>query len=164
MARVLIVDDDSVVLTVVRLLLFRRGYEVVPARGPGEALEVIRNIPTVDVVLSDVRMPGMCGTQLIREIRTISPSTATVLMTGGIADPPDLPDGVPVLLKPFSFEALIRVVEESLARSAQWRADLKVQMERSAILQRESEQLCSETAEAVEKARLNRTEARKRRT
>jgi DNA-binding NtrC family response regulator len=151
--RVLIVDDDSTVLNVVRLLLIRCGYEVVLACGPDEALEAIRNFPSVDVVVSDVQMPGMRGPELIREICAISPSTVSVLMTGGLADLPDVPDGVPVLEKPFSFEELIRAVEESLARSAQLSADLKFQMQRSATLQRQSEQLCTETAEAVQNAR-----------
>jgi DNA-binding NtrC family response regulator len=109
----LIVDDESYILDALRRILVREGYQVLAARHPHEAVEAVRNSKDFDLVISDIRMPGMLGTHLIREVEAMSPRTARVLMTGG-SDLRGVPDGVPVLKKPFSSRDLIAVVQESL--------------------------------------------------
>ena len=117
-ATVLVVDDDYVFLDVVKRMLLREGYQVLPSACPSEALETVRKLGAVDVVLSDIIMPEMPGTELVREIGEVSPRIARVLMTAGHVDSANLPDGVPVLQKPFSRWDLICAVEAALARSA----------------------------------------------
>ena len=107
-------------LTALGRLLNRQGYDVVQANRSCEALDLIRNEPPFDVVLSDVTMPGTGGTGLVREIAQMSPHTACVLMTGGVMDPADVPKGVPLLRKPLSRRELAAVVEEAAVCSA-WR-------------------------------------------
>ena len=116
-ARVLVVDDDVRVLNLVKLTLTLDGYEVLATDRPHQALEIVRGGPAVHLVLSDVEMPAMPGTHLIREIARLSPGTVRVLMTGGIIDSAQVPDGVPVLRKPFSIHDLISAVRTSLAQS-----------------------------------------------
>ena|SRR5947209_8103934 len=152
-ASVLVVDDDRLMLEVVSRMLLAEGYHVIRADGPGQALEIVKSARPVDLVVSDIRMPEMQGTQLVREIADLSPGTASMLMTGGILDPADLPTGVPVLRKPFSTAELLLVVEATLARSVQLSVDLRRNMQRSAKLQRQSKKLRSEAAEAVRKHR-----------
>src|SRR5690242_8385552 len=101
-ASVLVVDDDSSFLHAVNRILLREGYEVLPSGSPHQALETIRNVGPVDLVLSDIMMPNMPDTELVRQIAEFSPRTASVLMTGGCVDATALPNGVPVLKKPFS--------------------------------------------------------------
>src|SRR5215472_12071509 len=115
--RIMIVDDDSLFLEVVTRILSRAGYEVFSAAGPRDALEIIRNNAPVDLVVSDVAMPEMRGTQLVREVVRLSPQTARVLMTGSARALEDVPDDVPLLRKPFTGERLITAVETALARS-----------------------------------------------
>ena len=74
--RIMIVDDDSLFLEIVTRILSRAGYEVLSAAGPRDALEIIRNNPPVHLVVSDVLMPEMRGTELVREIVRLSPRTA----------------------------------------------------------------------------------------
>jgi CheY-like chemotaxis protein len=100
-------------------MLKREGYQVLLADGPRQALEIVKNNPPVHLVVSDMMMPELRGTQLIREISRLSPQTAAVLMTGSFR-PVDVPDGVPVLKKPFSTRELLSAVQAILARSAQW--------------------------------------------
>jgi two-component system response regulator (stage 0 sporulation protein F) len=88
------------------------GYEVLPANGPRQALEIVKNNSPVHLVLSDIELPEMKGTQLIREVARLSPQTAVLLMTGHINV--DVPDSVRVLNKPFSSPDLISAVQAIL--------------------------------------------------
>src|SRR5215472_11942829 len=98
-ARILVVDDNAVMLDAISQMLRREGYEVFPAAGPSQALEIVRN-NSPDLALSDVVMPEMRGTQLVREIVRLSPQTVCVLMTGYC--PGDLANGIALLRKPFT--------------------------------------------------------------
>ena len=79
-ARVLFVDDEPRVLTTMRML-FRAHYEVYFAEGGSQALELLRKQP-VDVVVSDQRMPGMSGIELLRAARDLNPNAMRILLTG----------------------------------------------------------------------------------
>ena len=52
--RVVVVDDDAMILAFVRRLLSRHGYEVLPASGPRQALEIVKTPPPVQLILSDL--------------------------------------------------------------------------------------------------------------
>jgi DNA-binding NtrC family response regulator len=155
-ARVLVVDDDSPMLDVVSRGLIRAGYEVLPANGARQALEIVGNHSRVDLVVSDLEMPEMRGTQLVREVAQISPQTVGLLMTGAIVKPADVPDGVAVLQKPFAISDLISAVQTTLARSAQLSTNLRRECERSGKLRRHSQELRSEAVEALRKSRALR--------
>jgi YesN/AraC family two-component response regulator len=59
------------------------GYNVLTAEDGEGALKAFAEAPnTIQLVISDVVMPGMRGTQLVRSIKDLSPSTATLLMSG----------------------------------------------------------------------------------
>jgi CheY-like chemotaxis protein len=87
--------------------------------GPSQALEAIWNKRPIDVVLSDVMMPEMRGTELVREIPSILPQTACILMTGSELDPADVPEGVYLVFKPVSTPNLIAAIQAAIARSAE---------------------------------------------
>jgi DNA-binding NtrC family response regulator len=116
-AMVLVVDDDPLMLNVTSRMLTRNGYEVLSTDRPRQALEIVRNSP-VHLVLSDVVMPEMQGTQLVREVVRLSPQTVAVLMTGYITQVADVPDDVALLRKPFTRQELICAVQKALAQSA----------------------------------------------
>ncbi len=78
--RVLFVDDDERVLNALRAL-FREPFEVVTAESGAAALELLKANP-VQIVVSDQRMPGMTGVELLREIRKSAPRTVRILLTG----------------------------------------------------------------------------------
>ena len=114
---VLVVDDDPLMLNVTSRMLTRNGYDVLSTDRPRQALEIVRNSP-VHLVLSDVVMPEMQGTQLVREVVRLSPQTVAVLMTGYITKVADVPDDVALLRKPFTRQELICAVQNALAQSA----------------------------------------------
>lgn len=79
-ARVLFVDDEPRVLTTMRIL-FRNHYEVFLAESGAKALELLKTQP-VDVIVSDQRMPGMTGIELLRAARDLNPNAMRILLTG----------------------------------------------------------------------------------
>ncbi len=78
--RVLFVDDDERILNAVRVL-FRHDYEVVTAAGGEAALEALRQ-GAFHVIVSDQRMPGVTGVELLRQARALAPNAVRILLTG----------------------------------------------------------------------------------
>jgi DNA-binding NtrC family response regulator len=139
-------------LTAVSRVLRRQGYDVLSASGPRQALEIVQTQIPIQLILSDIEMPGMRGTQLICEVARLSPQTAGLLMTAGNTNPPDLPEGVAVVKKPFSTHGLIFAVQEALALSAELSARLRDLSKEAIKIREESRKLISE-AKAVREAK-----------
>ncbi len=78
--RVLFVDDEPRVLSSMRML-FRSSYDMQFADGAQQAIELLKMQP-VDVIVSDQRMPGMTGIELLRAARDINPHAMRILLTG----------------------------------------------------------------------------------
>ncbi|MFH1812262.1 MAG: HD domain-containing phosphohydrolase [Pseudomonadota bacterium] len=83
--RVLVIDDDEMILSALSKLLARRGYSVETAVRPELALERVRQTAGTaegfDVVLCDYRMPGMVGSEVLSMVASICPDTARLLIT-----------------------------------------------------------------------------------
>lgn len=79
--RVMCVDDEPNIVAALRRLFRGTGYSVVTATSGAEALELMAQMP-VDLLISDMRMPGMDGAQLLAQVRTHWPDTVRVLLTG----------------------------------------------------------------------------------
>jgi CheY-like chemotaxis protein len=77
---VLVVDDEVVVLTVLRELLRRSGYRVTTAASAEEAIDLMHK-RTFDLVLTDKNLPGASGLEVLRVARTLSPPPAVVMIT-----------------------------------------------------------------------------------
>jgi len=118
---VLLVDDEDHVRTVARRLLEHRGYAVIEAVSGSAALAVIAD-PAValDVLLTDLVMPGIHGRQLIARCGELRPSLPVVCMTGfaGEGDDPTQYGGslVTLLSKPFSARELERAIAAAASR------------------------------------------------
>ncbi len=80
---ILCVDDNEQALSIRKLMLETRGYRVVTCTNGQQALEAFRQ-GNVDLVLSDLQMPGMDGAGLVRKIKEISATTPTILFSGKI--------------------------------------------------------------------------------
>ncbi len=113
---ILVVDDDPMVLNIVSVILEHRNYRILRAGGPLEALRIeVDYTGAIDLLLSDVVMPVMSGSQLANRIHEHRPETRVMFMSG-------YPDGALLLLnygwgfiqKPFVKEALLERVNEVL--------------------------------------------------
>jgi CheY-like chemotaxis protein len=78
---VLVVDDEAVVLTVLREALRRGGYRVTTAASAEEAMDLMQK-RRFDLVLTDKNLPGASGLDVLRAARALTPSPAIVLITG----------------------------------------------------------------------------------
>ena len=82
MAKLLVVDDDSDIVQVLKIGLLKNRFLVEAFTNPDEALQSFKaNAESYCLMLSDVRMPSMSGIQLARKVKEINPNVKTVLMT-----------------------------------------------------------------------------------
>jgi CheY-like chemotaxis protein len=80
---ILCVDDNEQSLSIRKILLETRGYRVLASNNGQAALEMFRH-GGVDLVITDLIMPGVDGSRLIEEIKSISPQTPAVLISGRV--------------------------------------------------------------------------------
>ena len=80
---ILCVDDNEQSLSIRKVMLETRGYRVVACTSGEAALERFKQ-GGVDLVLTDLIMPGVDGGRLIEEIKTLSPQTPTILVSGKV--------------------------------------------------------------------------------
>ncbi|MGI4796981.1 MAG: response regulator [Janthinobacterium lividum] len=105
---ILIVDDEEPVRDVLGWLLEDQGHAVYPAADGYKALAFLRVERPVDIVLSDINMPGMDGLALCKLIETEFPNLPVLLISGR-----PRPDGVKAFVaKPFRVEVLTSEIEQ----------------------------------------------------
>ncbi len=78
---VLVVDDEELYRRALERILTRAGHAVLSARDAAEALQIVSS-EAVDLVLADVRMPGLSGLELVRQIHEFSPDLPCIVITG----------------------------------------------------------------------------------
>jgi two-component system cell cycle sensor histidine kinase/response regulator CckA len=113
-ATVLVVDDESLVLTMAETILSDFGYKVLTASNGQKALAVLNQPGTkVDLVITDLVMPGMGGRELMERIRQLDPSLP-VMPTSGYVLPEDKKNSAGYLQKPFTTTELLMKVKAAL--------------------------------------------------
>ncbi len=120
-AVVLLVEDDPAIQRVAERVLLREGHEVRVASTAEEALALLERLDEpVDLMLTDVLMPGMNGPELARRARALRPSIRIVLSSGyagqDLAAEGTLDEDFDFLPKPYTIEALSTAVQVALAR------------------------------------------------
>lgn len=122
-ARILLVDDDRLVLSTLADELKAQGYEVIPACSGEESVRLARDHDP-DLVLMDVRMPGMSGIEAARSIRE---TRGTPVLFLSAFDERDIVEqavregGFGYLVKPVGGNHLVPAIEAALARAADLR-------------------------------------------
>ncbi len=119
-ARVLVVDDEKLIRWSVAERLQRDGYEVLSAESGEQALAMLASAPP-DLMLLDVRLPGIDGVQTLQRALSLHPEMAVLMMsahsTVDIAVNAMKHGAVDFLVKPFPFQALDAAVERAIASS-----------------------------------------------
>src|ERR1700737_2825770 len=117
---VLVVEDAEGLRTLAKRLLERHGYKVLLAANAEEALRLFERHPSIDVLLTDVVMPGASGPELTRQLLNHRRSLRVVYMSGytedAIARHGVLEPGIVFLNKPFTAATLSQKIEEVLDR------------------------------------------------
>ena len=107
---ILAVDDDSLVLSNVAVMLEDLGHKVIAVGSGAKAIEEIESMPSIDVVITDQAMPVMTGLQLIEILRARRPGLPVILATGFAELPPKLSPSIGRLSKPFTQRALAQAL------------------------------------------------------
>ncbi len=117
--RVLIVDDEEELVSALTERLELRGFTAAGATSGREALDALAH-ETWDVVLLDVRMPGVDGFELTRRVRSEHPDTAVVLLTGRTSahdeESSRAAGAMAYLIKPVPIERLEEALREAAER------------------------------------------------
>jgi putative nucleotidyltransferase with HDIG domain len=79
--RILVVDDEDTICRLLDSVLSHQGYQVTSVRDGSEALEELR-YSDFDLILTDLKMPGVDGLELLRQSRTLFPETEVIILTG----------------------------------------------------------------------------------
>lgn len=116
--RILVVDDEAAVRSIIAAMLTRIGYSTTTTAGADEALNTLREDPFYDLVLSDIMMPGTDGISLLDRIGADHPGTPVVLVTAvhdiHVATNAFRRGAVDYLLKPFKRAELESVVSRAI--------------------------------------------------
>ncbi|MCU0574161.1 MAG: response regulator [Syntrophobacteraceae bacterium] len=121
MKSILVIDDEELLVRMVKTMLEREGYRVLVAPNGKHGLKLFREEP-VDLVITDIFMPEKEGLETIRELRREFPGIKIIAMSGGMARAEGF-SALPLaeklganhtLLKPFERAQLLSVVSECL--------------------------------------------------
>ena len=117
--RILLVEDNEMVRDLTKEMLELLGHCVVAADDPANALDMARQMDHIDLLLTDIVMPGMSGKQLFEKIRDIFPNVKVLFMSGYtcdvIARHGVVEKGVNFIQKPFSMKKLAEKIKITMA-------------------------------------------------
>ncbi|MCI0527412.1 MAG: response regulator [Nitrospira sp.] len=117
--KILVVDDEKLIADLCRRILVKKGYEVRTAYTGTQALEICENAP-FDILLTDIKMPGMDGLELIEKARKYQPDIAAMVITayGTINTAIDTLKlgAMSFIVKPFQPGTLLAAVEDVIER------------------------------------------------
>jgi two-component system, cell cycle sensor histidine kinase and response regulator CckA len=114
--RILVVEDEEMVASLIRTILESRGYHVVLTHDPLTAVDICRTTsPTFDLAIVGYTLPHMRGDRCLVALQTMQPKLKGILMTGSDVAEDDLETlDCQVLYKPFSMTAIARMVRDVL--------------------------------------------------
>ncbi len=117
-SRILIVDDDRIILSILTKFLEKAGYQTDVAETSREALEKVKN-QYYDVAIMDIKLPDMEGTDLLLIMNRTSPRTTKIMMTGFASKENrerSLNRGADAyLVKPIAPQQLLSTIKEKLS-------------------------------------------------
>lgn len=119
LVKILMVDDDAPILDVVSEALADEGYAVITAANGDEALEKIRNDAGIDILFSDVVMPGISGVELAKQAAAVRPGLKIMLASGHAESWIEgLPQNVDFIAKPYRLGEILQVISKHVVRIA----------------------------------------------
>ncbi len=118
--KVLVVDDEKYILEEISETLIEEGYECFPADNVDDALAILRDDPGIMLVVTDLKMPGKTGSDLIKEARAVFDRDIQFIVMSGHGGPAVKTNGIdikafPFLRKPLDIGEFLEMVERVAA-------------------------------------------------
>lgn len=119
---ILMIEDDEHVRQLAAGVLEQAGFQVLQAADANEAAEIwVQKSKTIDVLLTDVSMPGWSGPEIARELLTTRPDLKIIFTSGydyqSVAETAKLAHGAKFIAKPYSVKRLLETVRSSFGES-----------------------------------------------
>jgi DNA-binding NtrC family response regulator len=116
---ILLVDDDSDMRSLTRTFLEHEGYRVFSSGEAERAAQIFSTAPRIDLLITDIYMPGRSGMELAHDLKTMRPELPILMVSGGFVDD-DLKErlqeeGWRFMVKPFRLTELLSLVHVMLA-------------------------------------------------
>lgn len=142
--KVLFVDDEENILRSIKRLLIEESYETLTAGSGEEALKLLRNHQDIGLIVSDQRMPGMQGVDLLKQASEISPDTLRIMLTGyadinAAIDAINRGGACRYITKPWRDDELIQIIREAVHRYSLTRENKRL----TEIVRKQNEELKS---------------------
>jgi CheY-like chemotaxis protein len=115
--RILVVDDEEAILYVFERYLSVAGYRVSVANNGRDAVRIAEAGP-VDLLITDFRMPGMNGVEVIHALRNLQPGLPALVISGNPIEAGTMPPGVRFLSKPVSMSDLLNIIPSLMEQPA----------------------------------------------
>lgn len=116
--RILLVEDDTAIRELTGDVLAESGYDITAVGDAEAAVTALCGAKSFDLLISDIRLPGMSGCELASHAMTRDPDLRVLLMTGYAGrvagDPEIVPDHIPLLRKPFTMRQLLTSVHSTI--------------------------------------------------
>jgi len=126
-SNILLVDDDPDMRSLTRTFLEHEGYGVFSSGDAERAAAIFRSVPQIDLLVTDLYMPGRSGMELARELKTLRSGLPVLMISGGLVDGAQekrlKDEGWSFLAKPFRLPELLSTVHRILApvEARRWR-------------------------------------------
>ena len=118
MATILTVDDEPMILGLITTILNEHGHSIITAGSAAEALNKVREYPRkIDLLISDISMPGMDGISLAGKLQSNNPELKVLLMSGG-CNRNQVPASYEFLPKPFVLADMVSKVDRLCSPTA----------------------------------------------
>jgi len=152
---ILVVDDDDVAREMLTEALKREGYRVQSAQSGEEALEILEDEP-LELVITDVRMGGMSGIELLKSIKKQRPETMVIVVTA-FGNSTVTIDAISAgafdfISKPFKIEKIRRVVDNALEKRTLIQESIKIEPVRT--VKRSTNQIIGQSEAMIEVFKL----------
>ena len=140
--RVLFVDDEQNILRSIKRLFMEESYEVLTANSGEEALKLLKDGQDIGLIVSDQRMPGMQGVDLLKHASEISPDTLRIMLTGysdinAAIEAINKGGAYQYITKPWKDDELIQIVRDAVYRYSLIRENKRL----AEIVKRQNEEL-----------------------
>jgi DNA-binding NtrC family response regulator len=116
-ARILVVDDEPDMLALMKMMLEEKGYEVIVTNNPLEVGELLES-QKVDIVLTDLKMPGLDGIEVLSEVKRRDPEVTVMVITayGSLESAEEAIErgAFDFITKPFRKEQVLLAVDKAL--------------------------------------------------